>query len=85
MKSVGPVVSENVCMGLLILAVGLAAVACNSERPNNAPSKKEPASYVLPSEFFLRSTVARGPEGEVYIEGTTNLPDGLNLMLMLYH
>ncbi len=77
MKSVGPVVSENVCMGLLILAVGLVAVACNSERPNNAPSKKEPASYVLPSEFFLRSTVARGPEGEVYIEGTTNLPDGL--------
>ncbi len=79
MKSVGPVVSENVCMGLLILAVSLAAVACNSERPNNAPSKREPASYVLPSEFFLRATAGRGPEGEVYIDGSTNLPDGLKL------
>jgi hypothetical protein len=77
MKRVEPVVLKNVCMGLLILAVGLASVACNSGRPNNAPSKKEPASYVLPSEFFLKPTVARGPEGEVYIEGTTNLPDGL--------
>lgn len=38
-------------------------------------------AYVLPSEFFLKTTATRGKEGEVYVRGTTNLPDGLNIDL----
>jgi hypothetical protein len=68
---------KNVYAGAILLAVGFAAVACNQGKPNNSASNLKRAEYVLPSDFFLRATARRGPEGEVFIDGSTNLPDGL--------
>lgn len=36
-------------------------------------------SRALPSRFFIEPSVERGPEGEIYITGSTNLPDGLRI------
>lgn len=33
----------------------------------------------LPSEPFLEATAERGPEGQIFITGTTNLPNGLTI------
>src|SRR5579859_6187415 len=68
---------ENVGLALLILTVGLAVISCDSDRRNNSTPRSEPSSYVLPSELFLSPTAHRGPEGELYINGSTNLPDGV--------
>ena len=68
---------RNVYAGAILLAVGFAAVACNQGKPNNSASNLKRGEYVLPSDFFLRAKARRGPEGEVFIDGSTNLPDGL--------
>jgi hypothetical protein len=41
------------------------------------PSQQAP--YVLPAEFTLVTTAERGSGGEIYLTGTTNLPDGTKL------
>lgn len=64
---------------LLIPTVGLLSIGCNWQQPNSSTSKGEAAAYVLPSKLFLTPTARRGPEGEIYIDGSTNLPEGLKL------
>jgi len=39
--------------------------------------------YVLPAEFFLKPVAERGPEGDIYISGTTNFPDGMKMWVIL--
>jgi hypothetical protein len=79
MKGVRAVFLESGCVGLLILAVGLLVASCSSERSSNPALKSNSASYVLPTELFLKFMVRRGAEGEVYIDGSTNLPEGLKV------
>lgn len=53
-------------------------MACNNDQPNSqSPVKTE--KYVLPSEVFLSATAERGPEGQIFITGSTNLPNGLRI------
>jgi hypothetical protein len=51
--------------------------------PSVAPASPSQKPNILPTEFFLQPVVERGQEGEVYISGTTNLPDGLKMWVVL--
>ncbi len=67
----------------LVLASCFALGACSSE-PRSQPAGATPQKpYALPAEFFLKPVAERGPEGEIYISGTTNLPDGLKMWVIL--
>jgi len=39
--------------------------------------------YVIPAEFFLKPLAERGPQGEIYISGTTNFPDEMKMWVVL--
>lgn len=54
-------------IGALMFAAG-----CND-------STTRVSNHSLPSEFFIRAAAERGPEGEVVIEGSTNLPDAMKM------
>lgn len=60
----------------------LLLVGCSTERPSvseAAPQKP----YVLPAEFSLKPVAERGTEGEIYISGTTNFPDGMKMWVVV--
>jgi len=62
---------------VLILAILIAGcdskpVATNTNEPPVATAK-----YTLPSEASLDATAIRGPIGEIFINGSTNLPNSL--------
>ena len=56
---------------LVILA--LLAAGCSPE------PERTVRPYSLPAEMTLEAHALRGPEGELYITGTTNFPDGMKL------
>jgi hypothetical protein len=73
-----------------ILAACLIFGGCSSEPvPNSSSSSpaaatpSSPKPHVLPAEFFLKPVVERGKDGEIYISGTTNLPDGMKMWVTL--
>jgi len=59
------------------LAPAISAVA--SSRAETTPTK----SYVIPPEFSLVPTVQRGAQGEIYISGATNFPNGMKMWVIL--
>jgi hypothetical protein len=72
---------------ILIIAI-LAAGGCDSKpvatntvesSTNTVESSVASKTYTLPSEAFLDATAERGPEGEVFITCSTNLPDTLRI------
>lgn len=62
---------HDVRFALAILA--LFATGCSSEPERTAKP------YFLPAEMTLEAHSIRGPEGELYITGTTNFPDGMKI------
>lgn len=57
---------------------------CSSEPvPPSPPVHAPPKSYVLPAEFSLVPVAQRGAQGEIYISGTTNFPDGMKMWVVL--
>jgi hypothetical protein len=65
----------------LVCALCLLLSACSSQ-PSRPASAARPASqkpYVLPQEFSLKPIAERGSQGEIYISGTTNFPDGMKM------
>jgi hypothetical protein len=48
-------------------------------QPVTSTQPRPSANYVLPAEIKLNARAERGPEGETFIAGTTNLPDGTRL------
>jgi hypothetical protein len=64
----------------LILLVAFLSPGCGGS-PSSFQQAATKPTYVLPSELFLRTEVMRGAEGEIYIHGSTNLPDGMNIEL----
>src|ERR1035438_8111747 len=62
---------RNRCVASVSVAVLMAA--CSSER---MPSEKP---YSLPAEVTLDAHAERGPQGELYIIGSTNFPDGMKM------
>jgi hypothetical protein len=74
----------KVLQGFAIL-LGLCLVSALANRwggrqPEVAPVSAVPqAPYVLPSQIKLDVRAERGPEGEIFIVGSTNLPDGMKI------
>lgn len=64
----------------VILSVAVLCLGCGGSSNSSQPAPAKPA-YVLPSEFFLKPAASRGAEGEIYIRGSTNLPDGMSIQL----
>jgi hypothetical protein len=62
----------------LIVFAALVAAGCRPHAKKGAPAAAEHA-YVLPAEIALDFGAERGDGGQVFIVGTTNLPDGTKL------
>src|SRR5437879_4833186 len=65
---------------ILLFVLCFLLSGCSSESSSGVPSQHP---YVLPAEVFLKPVAERGHEGEVYISGTTNLPDGMKMWVTL--
>jgi hypothetical protein len=67
-------------------ALFLVLIGCSSEAPRPASVAPQPGPqkpYVIPEEFTLNPVAERGPQGEIYISGTTNFPDGMKVWVVL--
>jgi hypothetical protein len=53
-------------------------MACNKDR-DTVQSPVKTKEYVLPSEASLDATAERGQEGQIFITGSTNLPNNLRI------
>ena len=65
----------------LVLSLCFLLFGCSSEPQPSTPTTAQ--AYVLPDEFTLAPVAERGSEGEIYISGTTNLPDGMKMWVIL--
>lgn len=63
-------------------ALFLLLSGCSSQ-PSPVSSSAPQKAYVLPAEFSINPVAERGLEGEIYISGTTNFPDGMKMQLVL--
>ena len=63
---------------LSLLTVVTVMTACR-DRSHTVSTPTQSKNYQLPSEIFLDAIAERGSEGEIYISGTTNLPDGMRI------
>lgn len=63
----------------IVLAIAVLSMAC--QRDSNRATESTPTSqkYQLPSDISLEALAERGPEGQVFITGSTNLPDGVRI------
>lgn len=69
---------------LLSLFIELVGCSAESSRPGSvAPQPAPRKPYVVPAEFLLKPVAERGLEGEIYISGTTNFPDGMKMWVVL--
>ena len=64
----------------LVLLMAFLSPGCG-ENPKSPQTVRTNAPYILPSKLLLRTEVTRGKQGEIYIHGSTNLPDGMNIEL----
>src|ERR1700735_160117 len=55
------------------------AICCSGPLSTSPTSPVKP--YVLPADFTLNAHAERGSEGEIYIVGSTNFPDGLKMWI----
>ncbi len=70
----------------LYVALCIVLLLCScSSTPNSVPESPTKKSPVLPADFFLNPVAERGTDGEIYISGTTNLPDGMRMWVVLGH
>jgi len=65
----------------LVPCLLLGACSSRPSHPESAPASRagRPKPYVLPAEFSLEPAAERGPQGEIYVSGTTNFPDGMKM------
>jgi hypothetical protein len=71
---------------VFLFAVFLVLIGCSSEPSHPTSVAPQPAPqkpYAIPAEFTLKPVAERGPQGEVYISGTTNFPDGMKMWVVL--
>jgi hypothetical protein len=62
----------------ILIVFAFLLMACNKDRDTiQSPVKSN--EYVLPSEASLDATAERGPEGQIFITGSTNLPNSLRI------
>ncbi len=74
---------------LFATALCIVAIAgCDRGGPvvSNQPSTEaQPPAAALAAELFIQPSASRGSQGEIVIEGRTNLPDGLVIGVELYN
>jgi len=68
-----------------LIAIGLCIVATAGCDLGAPPATSNRPSVALPAVFFIQPSASRGPQGEVVIEGKTNLPDGLIIGVELHN
>jgi hypothetical protein len=69
-----------------LFALFIVLIGCSSETSRSGSVAPQPAPqepYVIPAEFLLKPIAERGLEGEIYISGTTNFPDGMKMWVIL--
>jgi hypothetical protein len=66
-----------------VLMVGCSEVPRSKPQPQLRQQNEQARAYILPGEFVLESRAERGPEGEVYVEGSTNFPDGMKMWIQV--
>src|SRR5271170_5257872 len=64
---------------LSVSVVCLLTASCSQPSQTTPPPLVKP--YTLPSEFTLDAHAERGAEGEIYVVGSTNFPDGLKMWI----
>jgi hypothetical protein len=69
--------NPSVRLSPIIVIVALQFVACDQSGGPRTGTPK--AAYTLPDQFIFEPSAERGPEGQVFITGHTNLPDGLKI------
>ncbi|HKM79598.1 MAG TPA: zinc ribbon domain-containing protein [Candidatus Acidoferrum sp.] len=68
-----------IAFGLLIAIISNIGDGPNKPPVSPIPRPTPAASYVLPTKIELDARAERGPDGETFITGSTNLPDGIKL------
>ena len=86
--SIGWVVAVFLLLGCLgglmnVGSSGSSGSASSASSGTPTPSSINAKAYVLPADFFLNPVAEREPQGEIYISGTTNLPDGMQMWVVL--
>jgi len=76
-----PILREAPLTHRRIWSAVLFVVASGLSGCSKAPDTESVKRYVLPDEVTLKADVARGPEGEMVVTGSTNFPDGLKLSI----
>ncbi len=67
----------------VLVIVILASLGGTKGQPSSVPDSAPTRSYVLPAEFSIQPAIERGPEGELYVLGTANFPDGMKMSVAL--
>jgi hypothetical protein len=76
-----PILREAPLTHRRIWSAVLFVVASGLSGCSKAPDTESVKRYVLPDEVTLKADVARGPEGEMVVTGSTNFPDDLKLSI----
>lgn len=68
------------CLAIVVFIAG-AFFLRSRKKAEAPPTPSEPASapYTVPAEVTLETNFERGPAGEIFVVGTTNLPNGTKL------
>lgn len=69
--------NPSVRLSPIIVIVALQFVACDQSGGPRTGTPK--AAYALPDQFIFEPSAERGSEGQIFITGHTNLPDGLKI------
>jgi hypothetical protein len=64
-------------VAFFVIAVVLTIISVKTKQPST--ERSGPAAYTLPPELILGAHAVRGPEGELYIVGSMNFPDGMKM------
>lgn len=67
--------------GAIVLLYCIFLTGCSPKPVSIDSAPASNASKTLASEPFVNATAERGPEGETYISGSTNLPEGMKMWL----
>src|SRR5690348_1521710 len=70
--------------GCAVLGGIISAVVGNESSSNESVrAGTNTAHYTVPAKFQITPIVERGSQGEIYISGTTNFPDGMKMWVIL--
>jgi hypothetical protein len=80
-----PICGRRIGMMLASACLIATLTGCDTAPSTSAmpPQSALQKAYLLPAEFFITPVAERGPDGEIYISGTTNFPDGMKMWIVV--